>query len=80
MAKQIHKQFTNEQVKELLEKYINKEIERKYIQATLGIKKAQFFRLLKAFRNNPKDFSIDYERKSKTRSNKPDPHLERWGI
>ena len=37
MAKHIHKKFTTEQIQELLQKYINKEVERKYLQAILGI-------------------------------------------
>ena len=32
MANQIHTKFTTEQVKELLEKYIKDEVERKYLQ------------------------------------------------
>jgi hypothetical protein len=32
---QIHKRFTPEQVKDLLERYANKEIERKYVQEIL---------------------------------------------
>ena len=46
MAPHIHKRFTNEQVKELLQKYLNKEIERKYIQGILGIGKSRFFELI----------------------------------
>ncbi len=71
MAKQIHKHFTNEQVKELLQKYLNKEIERKYIQEILNIGKSRFFELIQAYRNNPKDFSVDYKRSGKTRSIDP---------
>ena len=67
MAKQIHKKFTTEQLKELLEHYINKKIERKYIQEIFGIKKAMFFRILKKYRNSPKNFSINYSRKSPNR-------------
>jgi thymidylate synthase ThyX len=47
---QIHKKFTNSQVKELVQRYVSKEIERKYIQEVLGIKKRRFFALLKKFR------------------------------
>ena len=46
---QVHKRFTPDQVQELLERYSNKEIERKYIQEILGIKKRRFFTLLKEF-------------------------------
>ncbi len=61
---QLHKKFTTEQVKELFQRYIDRKIERKYIQEILGIKKAMFFRLLEQYRHNPKNFSIDYSRKS----------------
>jgi hypothetical protein len=72
MATQIHKKFTDEQVKELLEKYINKEIERKYIEQILGLKKARFFRILAAYRKNPDKFSVEYKRSGKTRSIDPE--------
>ena len=71
MTKQIHKKFTNEQVKELLEKYINKELERKYIEQILGLKKARFFRILAAYRKNPRKFSVEYKRFGQTRSIDP---------
>lgn len=60
----IHKRFTDGQVKELMERYLNKSIERKYIQAILGIEKAMFFRLLQRYRKNPQEFSIQYHRRS----------------
>ena len=72
MATQIHKKFTNEQVKELLAKYLNKEIERKYVEQILGIKKAMFFRLLQSYRRNPDQFSVDYKRSGRTRSIAPE--------
>lgn len=65
--RQIHKHFTTEQVKELLDRYIQGSVERKYLQDILGIKKAMFFRLVKKYRGNPKTFSIDYSRKSSKR-------------
>lgn len=65
---QLHKKFTDAQVKELLERYQNKEIERRYIQQILGIGKSRFFMLLETYRRNPKGFSIQYVRKGQTRS------------
>ena len=64
---QIHKAFTDNQVKELIERYLRKEIERTYIQELLGIGKTRFFALLKAYRSDPDTFSIQYGRKTKTR-------------
>jgi len=59
---QVHKRFTADQVKELLERYSNNEIERKYIQQILGIKKSRFFMLLKQFKENPQHFRTRYQR------------------
>jgi hypothetical protein len=67
MAKQLHKKFTDSQVKELIERYLKKEIERKYIQEILGIKKRRLFALVKSYRENPEKFSIQYIRKSKNK-------------
>ena len=64
---QIHKAFTDDQVKELIERYLKNEIERKYIQEVLGIGKTRFFALIKEYRKNPSEFSIQYTRKTKTR-------------
>lgn len=65
--RQLHKKFTTEQVKDLLQRYVEKKIERKYIQEILGLKKAMFFRVLQRYRDNPDNFSIDYTRKSPKR-------------
>ncbi|MBI5447716.1 MAG: hypothetical protein HY939_03190 [Gammaproteobacteria bacterium] len=64
---QLHKKFTTEQVKDLLQRYMDKKIERKYIQEILSIKKVRFFALLKNFKDNPDSFSIDYSRRSPKR-------------
>src|SRR3989304_2171676 len=44
---QPHKKFTDSQIKELLERYVRNEIERKYVQQILGIKDRRFFILIK---------------------------------
>lgn len=64
---QIHKRFTSDEVKELLERYSKKEIERKYIQQTLGIGKSRFFMLMSQYREDPQRFTIDYERNTPSR-------------
>ena len=64
---QLHKKFADSQIKELMERYLKKEIERKYIQEILGIGKARFFALIKDYRKNPYGFSIQYTRKTRTR-------------
>ncbi len=55
---QLHKKFTNSQVKELLERYARKEIERNYLQQVLGISRSRFFSLLASYRKNPQTFSL----------------------
>jgi hypothetical protein len=65
---QLHKRFTDSQVKELIERYLGKEIERDYIQEVLGIRKTRFFALVNAYRDNPEEFSVQYHRKIKTRT------------
>lgn len=64
---QLHKKFTNSQVKSLITRYLKKEIGRKYIQEILGIKKTRFFALVKQLKEDPENFSIPYSRKIPTR-------------
>ena len=64
---QIHSRFTSDQVKELLDRYSKNEIERKFIQEILGIKRRRFFTLVKQYRENPQDFTIHYQRASHPR-------------
>ena len=72
---QLHKRFTNEQVKDLMQRYVKKELKREHIEQALKIKRRQFFKLLKEYRSNPETFSIQYERQVKTRS--IDPAIEK---
>lgn len=67
MAKQLHKKFSNHQVKFLLERYVNKEIKIDYILDTLSIKRSRFFELLNEYRKNPDNFSVTYKRGRSTR-------------
>jgi len=59
---QLHKRFTSDQVQELLERYLKKEVERKYVQEILGISRRRFFMLLNQFREDPSHFTIQYHR------------------
>jgi len=68
---QLHKRFTSDQVKELLERYLKNEIKRKYIQEILGIKRRRFFMLLKEYKENPQRFTIQYQRTTPSRSISP---------
>jgi hypothetical protein len=67
MGRQIHTKFTNEHVKKLIQKYLSKEIERKYRQQILGIGKFRFFELIQAYRNNPESFSLEYKRSTEAK-------------
>ena len=62
MSKQLHKNFTDEQVKLLLKSYVDKEIKIDYILQMLKIKRRRFFLLLAKYRKNPDNFSIQYKR------------------
>jgi len=65
---QLHKRFTSDQVKELLERYLKKEIERTYIQEVLGISRRRFFMLLRECKEDPQHFTIQYQRTRTPRS------------
>jgi uncharacterized protein (UPF0216 family) len=69
---QVHKRFTDKQVRELLERYVAGKIERRYVQEILGIKKRRFFPLLAAFKQNPAHFSVAYTRNGTPRTISPD--------
>lgn len=64
---QLHKKFSDIQVKELLARYLKGEIPRRYVQEMLEIKKRRFFALLKRYREKPEAFSIQYQREEPTR-------------
>ena len=72
MSKQLHKNFTDDQVKSLVEKYPKKEIKLNYILQMLKIKRSRFFELLAKYRKDPDSFSIQYERKTINRKIGPD--------
>ena len=65
---QIHRKFTDDQIKELMDKYLRKEVERTYLQDIMGISKTRFFALMKAYRENPSEFSVRYVRNGISRA------------
>jgi len=71
---QIHKRFSCDEVKELLERYSKKEIERKYVQEMLGVGKSRFFMLMSLYREDPQRFTIHYERNTPARISKEIEH------
>jgi len=68
---QVHKRFTSEQVKELLDRYTKNEIERNYIQEILGIKRRRFFVLLRQYKEHPEHFTVQYQRTRAPRTISP---------
>jgi hypothetical protein len=59
---QIHRRFTDEQVKVLFQGYCQGQLARTDLQDLLGIGKSRFFALLKAYRQDPEGFTIAYRR------------------
>ncbi len=66
---QLHKRFTDDQVKAILRNYSEGQMCREEAQEILGISKSRFFFLLKAYRANPAHMKIEYIRKSPGRIN-----------
>jgi hypothetical protein len=64
---QIHKRFSDEQVKVLLQCYTKGSITRDELQKILQISKTRFFAMLKEYRHDPTNFSIAYRRATPAR-------------
>ena len=65
---QLHKRFTNEQVKLLLEGYIQGRISRSEVEGILEINKTRFFAIVKDYRRSPEMFTLAYERETTSTS------------
>lgn len=59
---QLHKRFTDDQVKVLLHGYCQGLLDRTEVQEILGIGKTRFFALVKEYRQQPEAFAVVYER------------------
>jgi hypothetical protein len=64
---QVHKRFTDEQIKVLLQGYDQGQLRRTDVQELLGVGKSRFFALLKAYRQDPDRFTIAYQRSTPAR-------------
>ena len=64
---QLHKQFSEEQVKVLLSQYCQSLLTSKEVQDYLGIGKTRFFALLKSYRQDPEAFTLTYQRSTSRR-------------
>src|SRR4030043_2396211 len=59
---QLHKRFTDEQIRLLFKRYCEGLMPRNEIEEIIGVSKTRFFALAKAYRLNPETFSIAYLR------------------
>jgi len=64
---QLHKRFADSEVKDLIRRYLSREIKRVHIERILGIKKRRFCQLIKKYRDDSQGFSVEYKRKKTTR-------------
>ena len=64
---QLHKRFTDEQIKVLLQLYCQGLLTRAGVQETLSLGKTRFFALLKQYRQGPETFSVSYRRATRSR-------------
>jgi len=58
----VHKRFSDEQVKVLLQGYCQGQLSRAELQELLAIGKSRFFALVKVYREDPETFSVAYVR------------------
>jgi hypothetical protein len=59
---QVHRRFTDEQVRVLFQGYCRGQFRRTDVQDLLGIGKSRFFALLKVYCQDPQGFSVAYQR------------------
>jgi hypothetical protein len=74
---QLHKKFSDEQVKAILKNYLDGQMDREHAQDLLGISKSRFFAVLRMYRTDPAGISIAYHRKSPERIGTEVDHLIR---
>lgn len=67
MTQQLHKRFSDQEVKEVLEKYEKKVLALEEVIRFLKIKERRFFLLLKEYRKDPYGFSTEFKRKKAPR-------------
>lgn len=64
MATHLHKRFSDEQVKRILEYYQQRQLTFAAALAQLGVKRRHFFELLEKYRLNPAAFTVTFQRKA----------------
>ncbi len=68
---QLHKPFTDDQIKVLLQAYCQGMLPGAEVQEILGISKSRFFALLRQYRQDAETFSVSYERATPARLSAP---------
>jgi len=75
---QLHRKFSDDQVRAFFHSYCQGTLARTAIQEVLEIGKTRFFTLLKTYRQNPDEFSLKYQRSSPAKlSNDAEEKIER---
>lgn len=64
---QMHRRFTDEQIRVLFQGYCQGTLDRSEVQTMLGIGKTRFFFLVRRYRQDPAGFSIAYQRRTRAR-------------
>ncbi len=64
---QLHKRFSTDQVKLLLDGYVRGRIARSEVEKILEINKTRFFALVKDYRQSPSTFTLEYHRDAPAR-------------
>ena len=64
---QLHRRFSDEQIKVLFRGYCQGLLSRAELQDMLGIGKTRFFALLKQYREDPDGFTVSYDRATAAR-------------
>ena len=67
-TKQLHTRLSDYQVKEILKKYLLKQVKAKQAKLYLGIKKSQFYNLVEEYKKDPENFTVTYSRICPTRT------------
>ena len=67
MVKQLHNRMSTEEVKEVFERYEAGELTGGMGQRLLGVKRRQWYDLLKRYRHDPSGFTVGYERQHANR-------------
>jgi hypothetical protein len=78
MGKHLRKLFSADQVKEVFRRYLARQIGVDQALAMLKIRRRQYFKLLKLYRDRPESFSLQYARKRPPRRIEAKAEAKMW--